>query len=283
MTLRKKMLSGLALAVILLLVLSACNITINWWDPEPEPEPEPEPGLSFSLEWTDNGVDDPHLYMTYPAPTSLDTTESGTPAFFDPYSPPLAGDYGFAPTDPFTVAGDVPNENTDKRGTVYYGDRDSSTPVLGTPATEMTEINDASEVILVRGFPFTSFSTEVSTNGGGISGLDLGTYTWVGVMEAYAYATSGQLEYESGVGVSAVLNVFDDGEPLAVYELPANTDLKGSSIVRINCFYDAAGFEIYQLVPDIRVILSTSQIRSVAPGAEIDESGIITVRRAATR
>lgn len=276
MTIRKITLTGLALAlaVTLLLVLSACNITVNWWPGVTDPEA----GLSFSLEWSDNGTDVPHLYMTYPAPASGDTTDSGTPIFFDPYSPPLAGDYGFAPSDPFSVAGDVPNENTDERGTVYYGNPESSYPVSGIRATEMIEENDAYEIILVRGFPFASSSTFVSTTGGDLTGLAVGSYTWVGVMEAYAYATSGQLEYANGNGVNAVLNVFDDDELLAAYELPANTDLKGTSIVRINCFYDDNGYEIYQLVPDIRVIQSTTQIRSVAPGAVIDESGIITVR-----
>lgn len=273
MTIRKTTLTGLVLAVALLLVLSACNITIYGWPGTTDPEA----GLSFSLEWSDNGTDVPHLYMTYPAPADGDTTDDlGAPTFDEPYLPPLdGGDLGF---DPIDIGDGVPDEGTDTRGAVYYGNPESSYAVSGIPATEMIEENDAYEIILVRGFPFASSSTFESTTGGDLTGLAVGSYTWVGVMEAYAYATSGQLEYANGNGVNAVLNVFDDDELLAAYELPANTDLKGTSIVRINCFYDDAGYEIYQLVPDIRVIQSTTQIRSVAPGAVIDDSGIITVR-----
>ena len=278
MTIRRTMLKGLALTAMLLLVLSACDITINWgpWTPDPEPEA----GLSFSLEWSDNGTDVPHLYMTYPVGDTTDVMDA--PTFSEPYLAPTdGGDLGFVPID---ISEGVPDETTDVRGAVYTGNLESGYSVTGIPAVEMIERNDAYEIILVRGFPFTSNSTTLSTSGGGITGLAVGSYTWVGVMEAYAYATSGQLEYASGDGgVNAVLNVFitdeyGEEEVLAVYELPANTDLKGSSIVRINCFYDAAGFEIYQLVPDIRVIQSTTQIRSVAPGAVIDDNGIITVR-----
>ena len=270
------------LALALLVVFAACDVSIIYWDPTAtDPEPEPEIGLTFSLEWSDTGVGQPHMYVTYPAPSSGDTTATGTPEFFDPYSAPLDGDYGFAPSDPFNVLGTVPNEYTDERGTVYFGDLQSGRTVSGEPAVEVIDIDDTSEEILVRGFPFVSYSTEVSTYGGGITGLDFGTYTWVGVMEVYAYATTGQLEYASGTGVNAVLNVFDDGEPLAVYELPANTDLKGSSIVRINCFYDAAGFEVYQLVPDIRVIQDDVQIRSVGDAGSLGDSGIITIRKPA--
>ncbi|MBU8913819.1 MAG: hypothetical protein KOO61_07340, partial [Spirochaetales bacterium] len=142
-------------------------------------------------------------------------------------------------------------------------------------------------VILVRGFPFYSststFNTVADGNTSDLTGLAPDSYAWVGVMEAYAYATIGQLAYASGAGVNAVLNVFTtDGfgneDVLAVYELPTDTDLQGSTIVRINCFYDDSDNEIYQLVPDIRVIQSPTQIRSVAPGAVIDEDGVITVR-----
>ena len=275
MTIRKTTLTGLAVVVTLLLLLSGCNITFYGmpWDLEPETAPL----FTFSLEWTDNGTDDPHLYMTYPAPVSDDTTASGTPVFTEPYllPNPLVGDLGFYPID---IDEGVPNEATHLRGAVYYGNLDSSHMVSSVPAVEMTDVNNASEIILVRGFPFTSSSVLESTPGGGITGLDPGSYTWVGIMEVYGYAMSGQLEYASGSGVNAVLNVFHYDDLFAVYELPANTDLKGSSIVRINCFYEG-NTEVYQLVPDIRVIQSTTQIRSVAPGAVVDDSGIITVRR----
>ncbi|MEE8441878.1 MAG: hypothetical protein V3S41_09165 [Spirochaetia bacterium] len=275
MTIRKTMLTGLVPAVALLLVLSACDITLIFGD-TPGTDPAPD-GLSFSLEWTDNGSDTPHLYVTYPAPADGDTTNQlGTPTFVEPYfSPADGGDLGF---DPIDIGDGIPNEASDTRGSVYFGNIASDFGTLGIPAVELTDISDASEVIYVRGFPFASLSTDVSTTGGGVTGLATGLYTWVGVMEVYAYATSGRLAYASGAGVGAVLNVFDTGALLASYELPANTDLRGSSIVRINLFYEG-NTEVYQLVPDIRVIQSTTQIRSVAPGGVIDESGIITIRK----
>lgn len=273
MAIRKITLTGLALAVTLLLMLSACDFTFIFGSVHPEA------GINFSLEWRDNSTDVPHLYMTYPVG---DTTDAlGAPTFNEPYLAPTdGGDLGFVPID---IGSGVPDEEIDTRGAVYYGNLQSGDSVSDIPAVQMIDSEDDFETILVRGFPFTSNSTFESTSGGGVTGLAAGYYTWVGVMEVYAYATTGQLEYTDGDGVNAVLNVFKtDGsgneDVLAVYELPANTDLKGASIVRINCFYDDNDNEIYQLVPDIRVIQSTTQIRSVAPGAVIDENGIITVR-----
>ena len=272
-------LAGLVVAAASL-ILTGCIINVYPWDDEPEE------GIYFSLEWTDNGTDRPHLYVTYPAVTN--TTPSGTPPVFsEPYGLPDGnGALGFIPSD--IVEGPPVEEDMDGRGTVYFSDTASTYTTGARAAIQLEDSGASSEVILVREFPFYSSATVYNTDAvsGDLTGLDTGDYAWVGVMEAYAYATSGQLAYAGSTSdVGAVLNVFQvtasgTERALASYEIPSNTDVKGASLVRINCFYDSQGFEIYQLVPDIRVLQSDTQIRSVAPGAEVSEDGIITIRRA---
>ncbi len=285
-------------AMASLLMLSGCYFDINW-NPNPDPEPEPEPleaGIYFSLEWTDTDGVDPHLYVTYPAPPDGDTTdEAGTPpVMFEPYDyvMPIAGDEGFQPED---VDFGVPDEFLDDRGAVYYNDLRSDLFARSGAAVEFVDSSSNSELTIVRAFPFESSALGMNTVADGssddLTGLPSGEYAWVGIMQVYAYASGGQLAYEgSSDDVAAVLYVFEaDGAGtetiLASYEVPSNTDVKGASLLRINCLYEQTGAstyaEVYQFLPDVRVINSTTQIRSVVPAEDAAEPEIVTIRRSA--
>lgn len=275
-----------AIVAIVLVVLSGCYWDINWYvpggsDPDPEPEPGPEPGIYFSLEWTENGTDDPHLYVTYPAPADGDTADDyyglfgESPEFLEPYIQNVwvTDDDGFEPLD---LTAGVPNEFSDERGAVHVGYQESARNVSGQsfedPALEFVASEDGREEIIMRDLPFQSSVPTYDTMAisGDLTGLATGNYAWVGVMEVYAYASGGQLAYEgSSTSVGAVLTVYEveaDGDEvvLGVYEVPGNTEVFGASLVRINCFYRSDGAVIYQFNPDVRVLRSTTQIRSVA-------------------
>lgn len=270
MTTARRVITVLAIAAAVLFVFTGCY----WdWTVVVDP-PESDPLYSFSLEWRDNSTDDPHLYITYPAPVSGDTTEQGTPVFTEPYTlpDPLVGDLGFYPVD---VGDGVPLESETVRGTVYYGNRTSEFTRNGRPALEMVEQDSSSELVYLRGFPFASSSTATSTTGGGLTGLDPGTYTWVGIMKVYAYATAGSIARSGENDVDAVLHVYRYGEPFVSYELP-DVDLKGMSLFQINCFYEG-DTEVYQFVPDGRLIQSSSQIRSLSDGVQFSDNGVFTV------
>jgi len=283
MTIRKTVFSGMAIVATVMFLFAGCDISVFVWDPSYNPDPQPETGLEFTLEWKDSAADDPHLFITYPAPDDGYTTDdNGAPEFTEPYLPILdaGGDFGFQPLDqPFGV----PIEATDDRGAVYYADTRSSFDIGFEPAIELTDTSSSSETILVRAFPFeVPAILEVSTTGGNLTGLPYGTYTWVGVMEVYVYATSGQIAYTNGDGVDAVLTVTQDGVPVFSYVFPENTYIKGSTVIRINLFFDEDGNEIYQLNLDARQIQQTSQIRSVLTSGEspVSEPVVIRVPRA---
>ena len=291
--------------VALLVALAGCDVSIWFGDlPDSDPDPEPEPleaGIYFSLEWSNNSVDRPHLYITYPAPADGDTTDDftaelgGPPQMLDPYDIYYvynsSADVGFFPED---IDIGPPNESSDFRGTVYYQDPESAYPSSLNPALELLESGESSELAILREFPFFSsadvYTTVADGSANDYTGLPVGDYAWVGVMEVYAYATSGQLAYEgSSDDVGAVLYIFEaDGfgneTILASYEVPSNTDVKGTSLVRINCLYEqisgTLSEEVYQFVPDVRVLQDSGQIRSVAPAGASDAE-IVTVRRPA--
>jgi hypothetical protein len=152
---------------------------------------------------------------------------------------------------------------------------------LDTDATQ----GSGPETITVRAFPFVDPAVNVSTTGGASTGLATGTnYTWVGVMEYYvdAYDSNWEdatndtsTEYLSTVGegsqAGAVLWIVQGTTILGKYTIPDYTKVKGASVVRVNCFYNSDGYEVYQIVPDLRVLQSTSGIRSIG------DDGIITV------
>lgn len=266
----RRFLTVMALIAATAVFVTACDISIIVDDGGTDLA-----DLTFSLEW--DGTENLDLYMTYP--DSSDTTYDAPP-FTDPYTiPPSTGwdaDIGFWPDDLSTS--DWTEDGSD-RAAVYWGNHASDMEYRSQPAVEL--INDATngnedETIAVRGFPFSASATNVSTNGGtNADGLPGGyDYTWVGVMELYAYADgSAKISSSSGADTAARLVVRDDGTVIGEYELPVETDLKGASIVRINCFY-RDGIEYYQIVPDVQVVNVTTQIRSVSGD---DTNGITLV------
>ena len=278
---------GLAVITVAAVALVLAGCEFNFYLP-PWEEDVPEVGIYFSLEWTDNGYDEPHLYLTYPAPADRNTTDDyGEQQLLEPYdSYPLAtGDEG---ADPGDIDSGIPNESTDFRGAVYYGDKTSGYPTDRAPGVELISDEDGSEVILVREFPFTgtglTFATVADGSADDLTGLPIGTYAWIGIMQVYAFAERGQLAYPND-DVDAVLKVYQipsrGSEPvqLAEYAIAEGTDVIGASVARVNCFYDDEGFEVYQILWDARILRSTTQIRSVAPSAVVGDDGTLVIRR----
>jgi hypothetical protein len=265
-----------------LLVLGGCNITINW--PDGIDDSGIEPGIYLSLEWTDDGSTNPHLYLTYPAIADTTSFDGTPPVFTEPFGVPgVDAELGFAPED--YLGSGPPVDGVDIRGTVYFGNVESIYGTSTDAGAELVGDADGNEVILIREFPFYSSADDFNTSGGDLTGLAADNYAWVGIMEVYAYATSGQLATEgSADDVGAVLYVIEvDGSGnetvKAVIEVPGSTNVEGTSLLRINCFYADGGFEVYQFVPDVRVIQDDIQIRSVGDGVTVDENGIFTVVR----
>lgn len=250
---------GATLALALMTMLSGCEFWFFFGDDQAD--------LSFTLEW--DGSENLDLYMTYPR---ISDTTTNAPNFDEPYEDDLS-------TGGTAAIGFYPG-NGSGRGTVDWSNKkETFREYGGRAAVELLEdATDGSdeELLVVRGFPFGASATDSSTGGGGDTGLPSGyTYTWVGVMELYAFADSGKISYGSGAGTEAKLVIRDDGDVIGEYALPTDTDLRGASIVRINTFYRDDGFEsreYYQIVPDIRLITSTSQIENVS-GRGADLSG----------
>ena len=272
--------------------------------------PADNAGISFIMLWNTN-FDDVDSYITFPR-KNAETITGTAPTFTTPYDIPTAGvTTGFTP-ELFTTGNPargsarewvyygIPSTasdssssfnsttfiNTLNLGTMDYdanedGTNDTYLVSLDTDAT----LGSGPETISVRAFPFLEDSTDVSTTGGAATGLPAGSYTWVGVMEYYvdAYDSSWSdttndrsEDYLSEVGTGnsadAVLWVIQGTSILGKYTVPDYTQIKTSSLVRINCFFNSSDQEVYQLVPDIRVLQSTSGIRSID-----DNNGIIVV------
>lgn len=256
MSFRKRTIIVGALAALLVVLLTACDIGF-WLDLL-----EPDAYLSFAVEWDykDGDVD---LYLTFP--DDVDTTPGGTsPIYLEPYTYWAATDAdrwdaidGFWPEDGLVAP----------RVAVYWDNEFSAAPAGSRPAVQLTrdvrQNDEGPEIITVRGFPFTSNSVTWQTLTAA-DGLPADNYVWVGVMELYAYAfgANDKLSYSDGTGLDAVVKVYDRyDDKIAEFTIPAFTDVKGASIARINCFYNDSGQEYYQIVPDVRLIMDEAQIR----------------------
>ncbi|MEW6405332.1 MAG: hypothetical protein AB1649_26375, partial [Chloroflexota bacterium] len=66
---------------------------------------------------------------------------------------------------------------------------------------------------------------------------------------------------------------FQGGTLKGLYTVPSYTQVKASSLVRINCFWDSNGNSIYQIVPDIRLKQDTTFFKSIGQNV----NGVVTL------
>lgn len=249
------------------LALSGCDIDIwlDWLTPEAY--------LTFSAEW-DYYEGDVDLHLTFlddVDATPLDTS----PTFDDPYTYWEIGDFDrYSAIDGFWPEDD--NAFGDRKEVSWERDKSAAT-TSGFASVELTRDirtgDDGPEVIIVRGFPFRSDATDTWTvDNPDVQGLKAGfDYVWVGTMELYAYALppSDKLSNLDGSDMNVVISVYNQyDDKIAEFRVPEFTDVRGASIARINCFY-RDDVEFYQVVPDVRVINETAQIRGLS------DSGIV--------
>lgn len=233
--------------------------------------------ISLILLWNDT-FQDVDAYLTYP---DDDKTSGTAPVLSTPYDTAGSVLIGFMPATSGREQIDYTTKTSVRTIDNVYGDGDTRSAV-------QLDVDDRDgtgpETISVRSFPFMDSANDLNTSGGGSTGLPAGNYTWIGVMEYYADAyssvgsdTTSATDYLSNVGTGAsadaVLYVMQGETLLGIYTVPTYTKVKTASLLRINMFYDANG-EYYQIVPDLRVLQSTTEVKSLGNG----DNGIIVVK-----
>lgn len=266
--------------------------------------------ISIITLWN-TSFDDVDAYLYTPG-INVATTNGTAPTFTTPYDVPTAANvkngFGLDTTGRYRLYYSKPSSASDSsatwdattyKNTLNKGTKDfKSATTLTANDTFMieldvdnsgasTQIAGGPETVTIRTFPFYETATNSSTTGGVATGLPSlsstsGFYTWVGVMDFYIdaykkdHATNTTSNYLSTTtntnSAEAVVYVLQGSTTLGVYTVPTWTDVKAASIIRINCFYNNSNAEVYQIVPNIKVLQTISEAKNLS-----NDNGIIVV------
>lgn len=248
-----RLLTGIAAIMLLTTFLGGCILFFpDWLGGATD--------ITIALEWDDRD-EDLELYLTFP----VDDGASGDIGSADIVAYADITDAFAAPALMYN-ASHPENDSGNQREIVDDGNRIGGAGSVVTYSAP----SDTARIIEVDDLPAsydsTVFNVDTIPSTGNALNADFGgsdRLQWLGVMEVYVLASSGEIR-DAG---DPELSIYDSNDNLiAKFPLDENAGIRGMSVVRIPFFRadPAVGgdFNYYQYLIDKQLILDTSDIRS---------------------